>query len=104
MATTVYASDFDFIHLQLSPDLSGLTLNFEAFEAHLNTLMQTDMGRYLQVSNVLYARMEYLPSFADVRVRLGIPEALTFTGSDNADVVTGKTRTMCCGEEKEMTS
>ncbi|HAT1603872.1 TPA: hypothetical protein I8Y23_000144 [Raoultella planticola] len=90
LATTVYASDFDFIHLQLSPDLSGLTLNFEAFEAHLNTLMQTDMGRYLQVSNVLYAWMEYLPSFADVRVRLGIPEALTFTGSDNADVVTGK--------------
>ncbi|ATM05927.1 hypothetical protein CRN15_19350 [Raoultella planticola] len=90
LATTVYASDFDFIHLQLSPDLSGLTLNFEAFEAHLNTLMQTDMGRYLQVSNVLYAWMEYQPSFADVRVRLGIPEALTFTGSDNADVVTGK--------------
>ncbi len=90
LATTVYARDFDFIHLQLSPDLSGLTLNFEVFEAHLNTLMQTDMGRYLQVSNVLYAWMEYLPSFADVRVRLGIPEALTFTGSDNADVVTGK--------------
>ncbi|WIO45048.1 calcium-binding protein [Klebsiella electrica] len=90
LATTVYASDFDFIHLQLSPDLSGLTLNFEAFETHLNTLMQTDMGRYLQVSNVLYAWMEYLPSFADVRVRLGIPEALTFTGSDDVDVVTGK--------------
>ncbi|WP_271207009.1 calcium-binding protein [Klebsiella electrica] len=90
LATTVYASDFDFIHLQLSPDLSGLTLNFEAFETHLNTLMQTDMGRYLQVSNVLYAWMEYLPSFADVRVRLGIPEALTFTGNDDADVVTGK--------------
>uniref|UniRef100_UPI0031DC1BBD calcium-binding protein n=1 Tax=Klebsiella sp. TaxID=576 RepID=UPI0031DC1BBD len=90
LTSTLYASDFDFIHLQLDSDLSGLTLNFEAFEVHLNTLMHTDMERYLRVSNVLYAYMEYLPSFADVRVRLGIPEALTFTGSDDVDVVTGK--------------
>ncbi|WP_170138706.1 calcium-binding protein [Edaphovirga cremea] len=91
LAQTVYSSDFDLISLELIPDLKGVTFNFDVFEKHLESLKVTDMKRYLELSNVLYAYLAYMPSFSNERERLGIPEAQTFFGSESNDVLTGKT-------------
>ncbi len=91
LAQTVYSSDFDLISLELIPDLKGVTFNFDVFEKHLENLKVTDKKRYLELSNVLYAYLAYMPSFSNERERLGIPEAQTFFGSESNDVLTGKT-------------
>jgi len=89
LTQTAYREDFALIGLQMKADYSGLTLNFEAFEAHLDNLKKTDVERFLQVSRVFYDQLEYLPSFSAERERLGIPASQIFTGSDASESFSG---------------
>ncbi|WP_438437536.1 calcium-binding protein [Kluyvera sichuanensis] len=87
LAQTVYREDLSHIGLQINSESNGFTLNFEAFEVHLNTLMKTDIGRYLSVSHVFYDQLTYMPAFADERERLGIAGDKIFSGGDGDDVL-----------------
>ena len=87
LAQTVYREDLSHIGLQINTESNGFTLNFEVFEVHLNTLMKTDIGRYLSVSHVFYDQLTYMPAFADERERLGIAGDKIFSGGDGDDVL-----------------
>ncbi|WP_318392003.1 calcium-binding protein [Enterobacter sp.] len=89
LTQTAYREDFALIGLQMKADYSGLTLNFEAFEAHLNNLKATDIERFFQVSRVFYDQLEYMPSFSAERERLGIPASPIFVGSDSDESLSG---------------
>ena len=90
LSQTLYVEDFSYISLTVKPDLSGLTLDFHAFEEHLADLKRNDVNRYLQVRTVFYNQMTYLPAFAEERERLGLRGDRLFSGSDGDDVVNGK--------------
>ncbi|WP_431810124.1 calcium-binding protein [Jejubacter sp. L23] len=89
LAQTQFENEFELIHFELKDDLSGVKINFDDFEAHLASLKNTDMVRYLQLSNVFYGYLEYSPSLNDVRQNLGIPAENTFIGSRVNDVLRG---------------
>ncbi|MBJ3591875.1 hypothetical protein JGC56_12125 [Salmonella enterica subsp. enterica serovar Saintpaul] len=89
LSQSIYRDDFAYIGLQIKNDLSGLTLNFDAFETHLAELKKTDYERFLRVSNVIYDELVYSPQFSEIRNRLGIPENITFFGTDNNDSLYG---------------
>ena len=90
LSQTLYVEDFSYISLTVKPDLSGLTLDFHAFEEHLADLKRNDVNRYLQVRTVFYNQMTYLPAFAEERERLGIRGDLLIAGGEGDDVIKGK--------------
>ncbi|WP_327021768.1 calcium-binding protein [Klebsiella sp. RHBSTW-00484] len=89
LSQTIYREDFTHIGLQIKADLSGMTLNFATFENHLEELKKTDFARYLQVRNIFYNQLEYLPDFAQARSRIGIADNLLFMGNDENNVLKG---------------
>lgn len=88
LSQTLYREDFACISLEIKSDASGITYNFDAFEANLNTLKDRDVERYLQVRKVFYSQLEYLPSFAEERKKFGIAGAVLF-GDDANNTLNG---------------
>ena len=89
LSQTLYREEFASISLEIKSDTNGITYNFAAFEARLDTLKETNIERYLQVRKVFYAQLEYMPSLTEERKRFGIAGAVLF-GNDENNALNGK--------------
>ncbi|SUY95225.1 Cyclolysin [Citrobacter freundii] len=86
---TQYKNEFALICPDIKSDLSGVTLNFKAFEERISTLAKTDVYEALKLRNIFYAYFSYLPSFSEEQARIGFPEEHTFIGGEGNDTLNG---------------
>ncbi len=89
LSQTLYRDDFATISLTMKSDYSGLTLNFDDFASHLESIKLTDVNEYLHLRKTFYSLFEYSPSYSDVREQLGIPSEQLFFGDDGNDTLSG---------------
>ena len=89
LSQTLYRDDFATISLTMKSDYSGLTLNFDDFASHLESIKLTDVNEYLHLRKTFYALFEYSPSYSDVREQLGIPSEQSFFGDDGNNTFSG---------------
>ncbi|MEY6764820.1 hypothetical protein AB9B48_24725, partial [Kluyvera ascorbata] len=89
LSQTLYRDDFATISLTMKSDYSGLTLNFDDFACHLESIKLTDVNEYLHLRKTFYALFEYSPSYSDVREQLGIPSEQSFFGDDGNNTFSG---------------
>ncbi|MEB6390049.1 calcium-binding protein, partial [Kluyvera ascorbata] len=89
LSQTLYRDDFATISLTMKSDYSGLTLNFDDFASHLESIKLTDVNEYLHLRKTFYSLFEYSPSCSDVREQLGIPSEQLFFGDDGNDTLSG---------------
>ncbi|HDG1684016.1 TPA: hypothetical protein PFE14_004521, partial [Kluyvera ascorbata] len=89
LSQTLYRDDFATISLTMKSDYSGLTLNFDDFASHLESIKLTDVNEYLHLRKTFYSLFEYLPSYSDVREQLGIPSEQLFFGDDGNHTLSG---------------
>ena len=89
LAQSLFKEDFSYIDVQINESLTGMTLNFDAFEAHLEELKFSDVERYLRIKKTFYYRMEYQPAFEEERKRLGLESYSLFMGGEGNDSLKG---------------
>ncbi|HAD9381739.1 TPA: hypothetical protein IAU40_004437, partial [Salmonella enterica subsp. enterica serovar Albany] len=86
---TQYKAEFALIVPDIKSDLSGITLNFKAFEERISALEKADVYESLRLRNIFYAYFSYLPSFSKEQERIGFPEEKTFIGGEGNDTLNG---------------
>ncbi|QZN96588.1 hypothetical protein K6K13_03860 [Symbiopectobacterium purcellii] len=89
LAQTLYRNEFALIVVDIKPDFSGLTLNFDAFESHINQLKGTDVVAHLRLRNAFHSFFSYQPTFSAEQERIGFPPQRTFIGGSENDALEG---------------